>query len=1610
VKKFILRYTFVFLLLIVCLLGSKASFGQTATFAALTGGLPGDGATINMGAARAVYGFSAAISGGGSITFRQFNINTNNDITGVFANGTLYRSTTSSYNSGSPGTPVGNVNFVAASNAVGIITSNLSETINSGSTNYYFLVVDVISNPGYRQLYVNNMVFATDINGTNYNSGGLNHYRGYQFTGGTSYAFRVTPTVAGLASTSNSLVAGSSDVAMFGFGVSASSTLNVTAIRINSNITSLSDFFSSFTLETTGTTSTYSAAATAVTTGVTVTMSAGYVNIAITGTNLQATTTTRYYWLVANVKSTGLGTLPVAPQFNFKRGQTNSSFTASSTNYNTATVHGPTYAINYANVTLTTQQNGISSGTLTAGQTDVVLFGFGASATSSIAVSQFNINSNGAASTYFGNARLYRNTTNNYSTGTKTLVGTGTFNGSYCNIVMSPTETLNTTEKYYFLVADNVGGVAGNVSMAFNFTSGQSTEAVVQTSPTSQYNTFSFTGNSFTIPAPTLIYANNTTGYTLPTTIVAGESAVICAFDARSFGNVTITSPYIDLVVSGTNPTGLFPAANIQVWVSTTGSFATANLITGTTANNGGSGIKIALPSTAALSSGDVYSVYIVATLTSSSALPTTRTISSGGILSDNSANDFPTTSLAQPSFNLVTGAVTIEGNNSAAAGITQGSLTYGQTNIVLYSYKLTARGAFTISTMSVPSNVSTGAYFNNGKLYRSTTPFFSDATLVNAATVGFGSGNSALLGAMNQTFTAGSATTYYYFIVADLLASTNGTETTVTFNFSPSQSPAAINSGNGSGLAFNGFTTTDGANHFIATIYKWKGGTSSDFSNLANFRNIQDGTVSSIGTNSIIEIGVESFTNAPTITANTTVGGIMFGNTGTPTLTIQAGRTLTINKSLNAANGANATITGTATSIINIDAAASSGVSNTLTAGSTLTLAGGVTVNNAGTFSVANLSSLNFSGGSTLNNTGTFTLRSGPNGSASIGALRNNNGTVTNGTLTGNFNVERYVTGGTLTYRGYRLLSSPVHSGATAFYDLGYLRGSGTYLTGSGGTTNGWDVSGNPTLYLYRPDRTPNNSSFTTGNFRPVTKINNSPNAYLTGTQDGNFDLGIGNGYLMFYRGNNGTLTTTIPNSLVLSASGVINQGDIQVKPWFTGNTTLDYTLLSGSTNSAVRGFNLVGNPYPSTIDWNTRGTSSTSGINVTNVATTIYVLDPVTQGYSTYNSQNGASTLNGSRYIPSGQGFFVLANGNNPQITFRENAKVTNQVSGNSLLLNTAANVEQDRHIRIQLYKDANVYDDLYIGFKQSASKAYVFNEDSPYKRGNGKVSFSSLSSDREDVAINYVPLPETHETIKLNFTVNGAGTYKLNTTELLNIPQLYDVWLHDNFTKDSLDIRANATYTFKTSADTASYGANRFKIVLRANTDKAVRLLSFSGAKNNTRVNLSWTVENEANHTNYSLERSVDGGKTYVVIDSILSANLGTYNDIDLSPAKGLNQYRLKQIDVLGRITYSAIVPVMYTEPADIKLANNIINLYPNPVNQTLNLAIAQSNNKSAAASYKISITSSAGYVVQTINTTNPNWQGDVSKLLPGTYFVQVINTKDNTVTGKSTFIKL
>ena len=767
-------------------------------------------------------------------------------------------------------------------------------------------------------------------------------------------------------------------------------------------------------------------------------------------------------------------------------------------------------------------------------------------------------------------------------------------------------------------------------------------------------------------------------------------------------------------------------------------------------------------------------------------------------------------------------------------------------------------------------------------------------------------------------------------------------------------------------------------------------------------------------GINDAVSIGVSAYTKPiePAITAaNVTVGSITFGNNGgNHTLTVTSPTTLTISSYLTVNTGVTPTITGT------------------------------------GAVNISPATIVNITGTGVLNTTltGKFTLKSDATGSASIGQITT---TSITGTGADSIHVERYVTGGA-GYRGYRLLSSPVYTASVAgnnVCDLHYLFNN-IYITGAAG--GGFNKTGNPTIYLFREDQAVNNQTFTTGNFWGISKMNNAV-AYNYFTNGGSTPtyISVGNGYIVFFRGdrsaanvNTETVAGYVPVAATLSAYGILNAGQIIVHDWYTqGSANLGWTNLA--TNGPVRGFNLVGNPYASSIDWEQYSTTlpNTNGIYTSNVGNTIYELNPLTGNYDSY-QVGGAFTNHGSRTIVSGQAFYVVATSAAAQLIFNESAKASApfmQNTGLNLLMADKAtvtnlnNAPADQHLRLQLAEDAVNADDIYIRFNSAAKTQYVYNEDSPYKPGSGLVSLVSLSSDNVPLAINTLPLPKQSETINLAIGASADGTYKLNKLDMKGIPELYDVWLIDAYKKDSLDLRHNNTYTFDIlKSDTNSYGAKRFNLVIRQNSAKAFHLISFTAAKSTNGVQTVWKTENEQNYTNFTVERSTDNGKTFDVLGGFWSTADGTYSFLDRNPLRNAtDQYRLKLEDLAGTISYSKVVALQYSSLNDNDA--NKISIYPNPTSGIVNLSIAgpynpsskslfvaqelntqagTNNNQSNSQSYEIRIMNITGILVRTAKSSQHSWRDNLSSLSPGTYIIQVLNSSDRSVVGKGTFVKL
>lgn len=121
--------------------------------------------------------------------------------------------------------------------------------------------------------------------------------------------------------------------------------------------------------------------------------------------------------------------------------------------------------------------------------------------------------------------------------------------------------------------------------------------------------------------------------------------------------------------------------------------------------------------------------------------------------------------------------------------------------------------------------------------------------------------------------------------------------------------------------------------------------------------------------------------------------------------------------------------------------------------------------------------------------------------------------------------------------------------------------------------------------------------------------------------------------------------------------------------------------------------------------------------------------------------------------------------------------------------------------------------------------------------------------------------------------------------------------------------------------------------------------VELTSFSAKATSEGVLLSWTTATEINNHGFEIERSLNGTEFYTIA-FVQGAGTTTetkeYSYTDDVDYKGGETffYRLKQVDLDGRVNYSSIVEVEFDVPKDFVLHQN----YPNPFNPSTTIEYA------------------------------------------------------------------
>ncbi len=407
------------------------------------------------------------------------------------------------------------------------------------------------------------------------------------------------------------------------------------------------------------------------------------------------------------------------------------------------------------------------------------------------------------------------------------------------------------------------------------------------------------------------------------------------------------------------------------------------------------------------------------------------------------------------------------------------------------------------------------------------------------------------------------------------------------------------------------------------------------------------------------------------------------------------------------------------------------------------------LTINNSSGVSITSgtqtiKSTLTLTSGDLTTNGNSFTLLSSATGTGRI----DGSGA---GTISGNVKVQQYITG----TQGYRYIGSAV-SGATISTLEPEIRLDGMTGVALPGRSNYW-------CNVYKFDETAT-GVFANG-WKAETNVSNS--------------MTLGKGFSVYFYTAGGFPIT-------IDVQGAIVRGAKSLPVTFRNNGDSD------------QGWNLVSNPYPSTIDWD-----ASSGWTRTNIqGNTYYSWDNAAQQYAVYPAA-GPGINGGTRYISSSQAFFVKASSTGPVLNMTENVKVASTTGFWKTIIEPAS-------LKIKLSSNSTKYtDETVIRFIDGASA------DNDVKLDAEKIAstntlvpyISTLSADAAALSINTFQELTEDVSIPVLVKTGVTGTYKFSIPNTNDLPANTCLILEDLELGSFIDLKTKGEYSFSLSASAAT-----------------------------------------------------------------------------------------------------------------------------------------------------------------------------------------------------------
>ncbi|MEQ1678949.1 MAG: T9SS type A sorting domain-containing protein, partial [Chitinophagaceae bacterium] len=165
--------------------------------------------------------------------------------------------------------------------------------------------------------------------------------------------------------------------------------------------------------------------------------------------------------------------------------------------------------------------------------------------------------------------------------------------------------------------------------------------------------------------------------------------------------------------------------------------------------------------------------------------------------------------------------------------------------------------------------------------------------------------------------------------------------------------------------------------------------------------------------------------------------------------------------------------------------------------------------------------------------------------------------------------------------------------------------------------------------------------------------------------------------------------------------------------------------------------------------------------------------------------------------------------------------------------------------------------------------------------------------------------------------------------------------------------------------------------------------VNMSSFTAKRNNAQVDLKWVTASEFNNTGFYIERTLGDNGNWEVIafeptlarEGISSSPL-SYAYSDPNNFKGISQYRLRQVDIDGKIKYSDIRIVRGEDQKDK------VTVFPNPSDGKVSVLFGDNAN----VIRDVALYDMSGRVIKEWKTITTN-SIQIENLTPGMYTLRI-----------------